>query len=346
MNKALFPYSSLPNPGEWAVRFRNLIYFRFEQSYLLSHNRDAFLEVAKTDLVDELLPITLDKYLTEITRIWRRGFSYRIPLVKTMQQIETVRQKYYELHTASFDYKEMFDVEDVNAFVVEEDPREIIKFLIAKGVYNYFFNVVQALEIARKRGGLREREEMAILLKAKNGEKINAESSQTEIGFKWNGIKAARRLETLYERLRQKGFINKYTSQEDFNTLFSDLPVDNRVMWLKTSKQLLLFIETLLDKELIFIPSALAKKRNRSRELFVKKTRGKTTKTEENELRGLLHEVNHWLYPLIGACFKNKKGIPFTSNSLKHTRNDIFNKQKYPKAASEFENMAVEIMTI
>ncbi len=328
------------------MRYRSFIYHQMEQPYKLSPDRDGFLSLMKADLIERLSPVLSDSFLSEIVKIWQRGFHLRQSLTDVLQKIEKVRRKYFEIYDASFDAKEIFHLEEIDPLVIEEDPREIVKFLVRHGVENYFFSVVQALETARQRGGLREREEMAILSRVERGEKMTPTSSGSEIGFRWAGIKVQQRMEELYDFLKQKGFILRQTTREQFKEVFSDKPVETRVTWLKTSKQLLLFVEAFLDKELIYIPPNLEKKRKRIRELSVIKARGKNTPAQDGELRGLLHEVNHWLYSRIGAGFKNKKGISFTSKALKHTRNDVFNKLKLPKMSAEFENLAYQIASI
>lgn len=335
-----------PNPYTWAVRFRNQMFYRYERLYKTTHDRDGFLANKLQDILFHLFPATLDAYQSSILQIWHRAYFDRQPLSVTLKQIEKCRQEFLQYQYAANEFPSLYGHCEVDDFVEQNDRYEIIRFLITHDVLNYFRSVVIELQNNRKSGGLREVTEAVILLKVKNGERMTTTNYGAQVGLKWTGAKIAERTEALYRYLVQKGFIPKQTKMEDFRNLFADQPVDNRVTWLKMSKQLLLFIEAFLDKEFLFMPNDLVKKRQRSKELSVTKARGEITPEQNSELKGALREVNYWLYPRIAACFKNKKGAPFTTSNLKHARNDLYNKQKYPKASNEFVMLADSIARI
>src|SRR5574337_943727 len=86
---------SFPNPIIWAVRYRNLLYYRNVGKYQESTARDGFLAVLKTDITALLEEVAEDEYLSTILHLWKQGYHYRKPFSQTLQEIEQVRQKYY-----------------------------------------------------------------------------------------------------------------------------------------------------------------------------------------------------------------------------------------------------------
>src|SRR5574337_986084 len=332
----------------WRKRLHEKIYKRYAPRYLASGDRDRFIKTAFIDLSNKIARVEADSYLYSIVHIWMQGVEYQVPLSDTLKLLAKTQQKYYDIHTASFDAKEMLRLEEVDDFVEFEELKYIVAFILHIETYEYFRNVLKALHTARKRGGLRDLEEQKILRKAELREPMEVVESNAVVGFKWHGDKEKndKRIEALYNWLIQKNYIGK-VELETFRILFSDKPVDKRVTWLKNSRQLLLFLDALIDKEFIFLPSLLAEKRKRAHEIDVSKSRGKTGKKESEELQKLRREINLWLFTRSGACFQNKKGVPYDAKILRHTYNDMHNKQKYsPKAAVEFENLAVELMKI
>lgn len=303
------PYN-IPYPHNWFAAYRNYMLRLYEQPYLRSDDRDAFLSSLKATLYSFLIPITEDPYQTEIIQMWRNASHLNQPFDKTLLQIEKCRKDYRQQQWFGIEYSQPYV--PVADFVERSKPREITKFLIKSEAFIYFLRVVVALEAARKRGGLHEREERAILLRAKNGENIVSSTTGTQTGFSWSGSKEKEQITALYVKLLQNGFIHKQTSPEQFSQLFSGSDIENPVIWMKSTKHLLFLIDTLIKQNLLSIPRDLEKKRHRSEELQVERNRGKISKEKDDELRSLLHEINHWLYPLIVACFKNKEGLPYS----------------------------------
>ncbi len=328
---------------EWSVRYHRYLFSLYATRYERSPERDAFLAMLKNGLVEKLAPTHYDNYKIEILGVWDHGYLMRENLSVTLDKIERVRQDYHSKQDAAHQYPDHFGEWAVGDFVQEERKRKILSFLLQQKVLTYFFSAVMELENNRKSGGLRDVTEVGILLKVKNLERIARTNYAAHVGLKWTGAKIQERTKAVYNYLVQKGYILKQTKLEDFRTAFGDQPVDNRIAWQKTPKHILLFIEAFTDKEFLFLPRDLVKKRQRSKELFVLKAQGKIEPEQDSELKGALREVHLWLYPRIAACFKNKTGKPFTTRNLTDAHNDLYNKGKYPKSADEFGKLADSI---
>lgn len=336
--------SPMPNPAILAVRYKAFVLQKYKQAYIDSPDRDAFIEAVKAPLMDFLLDVVTDPYQREINSIWRQGFHLKKKLADTLQQLEKVRHYYYQQQWFGMQYNQPY--EPVDDFVEVTEPKTIIRFLIRCGVANYFHNVIMQLEQARKRGGLHEREELSILRKVAENTPLPSLENRNQIGFKWVGDCREKRINSLYINLLNRGYLHKQTSPEQFAIIFSETPVEKPVVWLKTLVQLLYLTDRLLDTELLLMPEDLETMRKKKKHLLVLKNRNQLDEKQNAELKQIQHRISVWQYERMQACFLDKQGKELSGKKLKHTRNDLDNKNVIPKTANEIESIITKLLSI
>lgn len=319
-------------------RYKAIIFLKMEKLYLESKHRDRFLSVMKIPLNNFLLEVVNDPYMSEVNEIFLVGSTLNRKIKDLLTEAEKCRSKWLD---------QFYYGVNVNEFVLKNNRVDIYKFMVKVTVASFFLQVINNLETARSRGGLREREELSIIRKAK--EENNTEQVRTikEVGFEWREENASKQIEALYNKLLKRGYIDRQTSSEQFNQLFNSQPVEFPVMWLKTSFLFMYLIEELLNQKLIEMPDGLEPKRERCKELLIKINRRTITEEENAEYKSYLHEVSRWQYERMAACFVNKTVKPYNSDTLKSTRNKLINQQDgIPAGGGELKIMIADIAAI
>src|SRR5574337_564197 len=130
----------------WRKRLHEKISKRYAPRYLASADRDSFIKTAFIDLSNKIARAEADSYLYSIVHIWMQGEQYQIALSETLKLLSKTQQKYYEIHTASFDAKEMFQLEDVDKFVRFSELKYIVAFVLHTLIYDYYYTVLRALQ--------------------------------------------------------------------------------------------------------------------------------------------------------------------------------------------------------
>jgi len=314
------------------ARFTRMIFHKREAKYLNARDRDQFLNVMKVPLLNYLQAVVRDSYFGELIQIYALGQQLDEPDSDLLPKAEKCREKWAMQDFAGTEYNQPYI--PVHKDVHKEHPRYITKFIAQCGTAHHFLKLIIALEKARKRGGLHEREELKILSEAKKNEELPVTGLESETGFTWVGLSTKLRIDSLYQRLRKEGYIDRQTSSEQFHKIFSGEPVIHPVVWLKTNKLLLYFTDRLIDKQLVKLPTEV--------EDFLQRKQGAEASDKAD---GLKHVSSSWQYARIAACFISKTKR-YTATGLKHQRNDIDNKTGAPPGSATIKRIVDEIASL
>lgn len=315
------------------LRFRRIILFRRESAYLNARDRDQFLKVMKVPLGQFLNYAKDDCYLYELIQIFSVGEQLQEPESELVKKAEKCREKWWSQEREGTLFSQPYI--PVDELVHNTNPRLIVKFIVRFKTAVFFLSLLLRLEKARKRGGLREREEMKILSEANTFDITPVANFIPEVGFKWVGVAAKLRITLLCKLLRDGGFIDRETSFKQVEMIFSGEPVSERVVWLKSTKLLLYFTDRLMDNYLVKVPDEM--------EDYLLRNRGKEVAQKAD---GLKHIVSSWQYARIGACFVSNMKKPLSADKLKHQRNDLDNKMREPIGAELIKKIVKDIIAI
>lgn len=315
------------------LRFRRIILLKMETAYLNARNRDQFIKVMQFPLGQFLNCAKDDCYLSELIEIFSVGEQLHEPESLLLIKAEKCREKWWSQEREGTLFSQPYI--PVDELVHKTNPRHVVKFIVRFKTAVFFLSLLLRLEKARKRGGLREREEMKILSEANTSDIAPVTSFIPEIGFKWVGVASNLRITLLCKLLRDGGFIDRETSFKQVEKIFSGEPVTERVIWLKSTKLLLYFTDRLMDNYLVKVPDEMEDYLLRNRD-----------KEATQKADGLKHIVSSWQYARIGACFFSNKKNPITADKLKHQRNDLDNKMREPIGGELVKKIVKDILAI
>ncbi len=302
---------------------------RFAKKYSLlyqqSPNRDGFLDTFELRLSAFYSPAMDDAYQSELVETYIAGLHLRQPSSVLMPQLLACQKKWYGYHYMRTEYNQNYP--HVDLFVLESKLLRICKRIIRILICRVFLKIINELKKARARGGLREREEMAILRRMEQGQVPTAANTiPPERGFRWKSPFAEKRIQTLHEQLINARYIHSDTKAEHFAEIFSGDLVVNPTVWIATSTALLFLVQEMIAQEMITLPEDIEQKYKRKKVL--ERLRDEKSPNADNaELQAIKQELGAWLYARITACFLDKAVSKFTNKRLKFANNQLHNRK-------------------
>ncbi len=306
----------------YLVRYTKKHALHYEQSPY----RDSFLETFESSIGDFYYPAIADPYQSELVDLFKIALHFKQSSSELYSKIMACRKKWYEQYYMGTEYGQ--DYIELDEFILVTNYPKIFKNILRLVVSNYYLNTIAELKTARLRGGLRDREEMAILRRMQNGNaKSNTTNTYPERGFRWKSPYAQTRIKILHERLVSGRYIHSDTKVEQFVQIFSGDPVEHPTVWIKSTTALVFLFQEMIQQEMLTLPEHIEAKSNERRRIenLQKKVNDPTKNMQE--LKALKQEISHWLYLTIAACFISKDFKKITGSKLKHASNQLNNRK-------------------
>jgi hypothetical protein len=314
------PFQWLPPMTALQRKFIARIRAQLVPLYKSSSDRDHFILVFQNEITDYINTISEDAYLSALVREYALQSALKSAQALLLQRLEKVREHWQNQQIAGLEFGQPYI--PVTDFVNDPRPLAMIKFLVKAHTAFYFGDLLHDLETARKRGGLREREETVIL--ARIGHTPQPREVVTETGFKSKLTPA--QLEPFFSRLKKRRYLHAQTSFAQFSRLFEGSSIQEPVHWTGSATQLLFVVDILIETGLVDFPPA--------------------PEGNEQQLIQWRKEMSGEQYRLICLCFCDRHGKKYTPNTLKHTRNQLSNKSEsgIPARGEELRMLIQELV--
>jgi hypothetical protein len=339
------------------ARFFNFLVSRFHRRaakkyhdlYLNHPNRDALLAVYESKLNRFIDHAYADAYQSELVEEFQFALQNKHTFVDLVKKLLKLQQQWAGQHYWGTEYDQPYIPLDRFVYVTAID--KILKHILRMVYARIFQNLIEQLKQARQRGGLRDREELAILRRFVQGEQqANRTAQNPERGFRWVSPYAKARIEALYERLIKAKYIHTTTKLENFAQIFSGDPVEHPTIWLKPLTALICLFQQMISQEMLTLDAEMEKNRcdKQGLEKLLKETSGEQHKKYQDQYMALQQKFSSWFYACLRACFLNEKLKPYSGKQLKNASNQLNNRNrnKTPMVARDLERLLKVVSSV